>query len=182
MSTLVLWAGVDTHGVSSAYIATDTRLSSSKKLEKVWDVGQKAYCSSSAPLIAGYVGSSFYAANIVPRLVTYGEAILSEVGEVESFLRTLTTFAHSALFSASPSDNTFFEIATAFRLADGTFGFGVLSATRADVTYQIIDRPSESAILHLTGTGAAFVRYKFAEWRKANAADTSRAIYSACSG
>jgi hypothetical protein len=179
MSTLVLWAGVDTRGISSAYIATDSRLSDSKKLEKVWDAGQKAYSSTSAPLLAGYVGSSFYAAHIVPRLVTYGEAILPEVGDDESFLRALATYARSALSSAPPSDDTNFEITVAYRLTQGFFGFGVVSSAKADVAYRIVGRPSKSAILHLSGTGASFVRHKFEEWRKTNAADTSRAIYSA---
>ena len=179
MSTLLLWAGVDSHGVASAYIATDSRLSNSPDLTEVWDVGQKAYCSTSAPLLAGYVGSSFYAAHLIPRLIAYGEAILSGAIDSHSFLTSLSEFTYTAISSAPPTHDSDFEVALAFRLDTGKFCFAVLSATPAGVDFRDLSIPIQSAIMHTSGTGAAFVHHKFNEWRQTNSADTSRAIYSA---
>ena len=179
MSTLLLWAGVDSHGIASAYIATDSRLSSSVDLKEVWDAGQKAYCSTSVPLIAGYVGSPFYAAHVVPRLVAHAEVILPESVSSEQLLESLSRFVHAAISSAPRSHDTAFQIALAFRFSDGIFGFGILNVTASSVAFQVLAGPHKSAILHTSGTGGDFVRTKFEEWRKTNAADTSRAVYSA---
>jgi hypothetical protein len=58
MTTIVTWAAVDTHGVSSIYIASDSRISWGATT--VWDSGRKTFASQDCPFVFGYWGDVLF--------------------------------------------------------------------------------------------------------------------------
>lgn len=51
MMLLASWAAIDTHGISSAYIVSDSRISWGNK--KYFDFGKKVFASKKYPEIFG---------------------------------------------------------------------------------------------------------------------------------
>ena len=180
MSTLVCWAGVDTHGASSLYIATDSRISfGSTALSPTWDSGQKAYASAGAPLILGCVGDGFYPAHITPRLLTYGEALFESGIDPEASIEKLRLFAKAALRGAPTLSPEGFRIVLGMRFDVNNFQICVLVASRSDVRVEKYPIPQKSGIVYAAGTGANFVRDRLVRWQETRASDTSRGVYSA---
>jgi hypothetical protein len=67
MTLLVSWAGVDTHGTASAYIAADSRISWGNPA--VFDHGRKVYALRSSPDILGYCGDVLFPAIVLSQIV-----------------------------------------------------------------------------------------------------------------
>ena len=181
MSTLVCWVGVDPRGVASAYIATDSRISfGGTDTGQIWDTGQKCYCSTLVPFIAGYVGSAFYPAHLIPRLATYAEAIWQLHESANDLLHSLCEFVTTAL-SGAPENDHFgdVEMVVAFRFRNEEFTVAVIVPGRDRTGYVVKPLPIKSGVVHSCGSGASFLRRKVREWQRTHAADTSRAVYSA---
>lgn len=181
MSTLVCWVGVDTHGTSSVYIATDSRISLAQRISGPnWDNGQKAYASSSMPLILGYVGGGFYSVHVAPRLIAYSQAIAKTTEAPEEAIQRMVKFTEAAMASAPALITTEFEFICALRgPTKNAFVVASIYASRSGAHSRIHGLPEKSGIVHIAGSGADFVKRRFDEWQKSHAADTSRAIYSA---
>jgi hypothetical protein len=67
MTLLVSWAGVDTHGVASAYIAADSRISWGGAA--AFDHCRKVYALRSSPDILGYCGDVLFPAIVLSQIV-----------------------------------------------------------------------------------------------------------------
>jgi len=67
MTSIVVWAGVDTHGPSSLYVASDSRISWGK--DDSWDQGRKVFSSASNPHIFGYWGDVIFPALAIPTII-----------------------------------------------------------------------------------------------------------------
>lgn len=61
MTLLASWAAIDTHGISSAYIVSDSRISWGNK--KYFDFGKKVFASKKYPEIFGYAGDVLFPVN-----------------------------------------------------------------------------------------------------------------------
>lgn len=66
MTLLVSWIGVDTHGVSSAYIASDSRVSWGKVAN--FDHGRKVFALSQSPDILGYCGDVLFPTMVLSQI------------------------------------------------------------------------------------------------------------------
>ena len=66
MTLLVSWIGVDTHGISSAYIVSDSRFSWENGH---FDYGKKVFASHLYPEIFGYVGDVLFPSIILSQIV-----------------------------------------------------------------------------------------------------------------
>lgn len=67
MTSVAIWAGVDTRGPASLYIASDSRLSWGGGV--TWDQGRKVFSSMSKPHIFGYWGDVLFPALTIPVIV-----------------------------------------------------------------------------------------------------------------
>jgi hypothetical protein len=67
MTLLVSWAGVDTHGIASAYIASDSRITWRPDL--FFDHCRKVYALRSSPDILGYCGDVLFPSMILSQIV-----------------------------------------------------------------------------------------------------------------
>jgi hypothetical protein len=69
MTSLIAWAGMDPHGQSSLYFATDSRISWSVD-PPFWDLGRKVFACRSAPDLFAFTGDGLFAVTVISRLCT----------------------------------------------------------------------------------------------------------------
>lgn len=67
MTLLASWIGVDTHGPTSAYIVSDSRISWGTR--SVFDYGKKVFASSQYPEIFGYAGDVLFPSIVLGQIV-----------------------------------------------------------------------------------------------------------------
>lgn len=63
MSLVIAWIGIDTHGITSAYIASESRVSWNGK--KYYDACKKVFHSSKYPEIVGYCGDVLFPSLVI---------------------------------------------------------------------------------------------------------------------
>ena len=67
MTLLASWIGVDTHGPTSAYMVSDSRISWG--LNSKFDYGRKVFASSQYPEIFGYAGEVIFPSVVLSQLI-----------------------------------------------------------------------------------------------------------------
>ncbi len=181
MTSIAVWAGVDTHGVASLYVASDSRISWG--LSYRWDQGRKVFACRSQPHIFGYWGDVLFPALCLPVLVDRiddGLLARSESAEHEEVLRAL-----QSLWSGyPPQEKRDLGIIHASRAGDGTgcvFKLAIITYEKKSDSWDIrlAPMPPSSAVLQVAGSGTQAVRRSLDLWQMSNAAGTSRAIFSA---
>jgi len=72
MTLLVSWVGIDTHGPSSIYIASDSQISWGTSAK--FDLGRKVFAFSKWPDILGYCGDVLFPSIVLNQIVELGDA------------------------------------------------------------------------------------------------------------
>lgn len=70
MTMLASWVGIDTHGIGSAYIVSESRFTwkQSRKIY-TWDYGKKVFASCAYPEIFGYAGDVLFPTVILSQII-----------------------------------------------------------------------------------------------------------------
>lgn len=68
MTSLAVWPGIDSRGLSTIYTASDSRLSWPGSTD-FWDCGSKVFACPSSPDIFGFYGDVLVPSMVLPRLV-----------------------------------------------------------------------------------------------------------------
>jgi hypothetical protein len=189
VTSIAVWAGVDTHGVTSLYIASDSRITWGKAY--TWDQGRKIFVSSSFPHIFGYWGDVLFPALALPVLIDRVDRGLLKEGD--SGWQENIEQAVRRLWSNYPvPERRDLGVVHGFRSGDGTkctFKFAILTYEALTDTWdtRVVPMPSMSSILHIAGSGSQSVRRAHKLWQASGAMGTSRAVFSAfcesiCSG
>ena len=186
MTTIVVWVGIDSHGPSSAYIASDSRFSwRSQNRIDAWDHGRKTFASVRHPDVAGYWGDvlfpvvtlSQYFANLDSGVVAR-KASLSD-----RRFQALEQLLHLSFSELSDRQRRPFAVVYASRDGsgmEGTFHIRTVSWSADNGWARKGFRlPSASGAIHLSGSGAAVARLHLARWTTSTEGGTSRAVYSA---
>ena len=71
MTTLIGWVGVDQRGLSSAYLASDSRLSSNGAK---WDCGRKLFACKTTPDVFGYCGAVLFPSLVLGQITEIVDA------------------------------------------------------------------------------------------------------------
>lgn len=69
VTSIAVWAGVDTRGVASLYIASDSRISWSDTHR--WDQGRKTFACLTQPYVFGYWGDVLFPALAIPAITQH---------------------------------------------------------------------------------------------------------------
>jgi hypothetical protein len=182
MTSIVVWAGVDTHGPASLYVASDSRISWGE--HQSWDQGRKVFSSSSQPHIFGYWGDVLFPALAIPVIIDrIDRGVLTCRGrswhsEIEQEIRLQWSNYPTATLQSD------FSIVHGFRTGAGTnctFSIAIFTYKRESdnwVTLQI-EMPQTSAVLRIAGSGTPEIRKSLSLWQSSSAANTSRAVFSA---
>ncbi|MFE9182718.1 hypothetical protein ACFYMB_05220 [Micromonospora haikouensis] len=180
MTSIVAWAGVDTRGVASVYIGSDSRISWGNNL--FWDQGRKVFACTVKPDIFGYWGDVLFPALAIPVLVER----IDKAGRSPSGASIVNVEqAIRRLWRDYPlKEQRDIGIIHAARHGDGmTSKFAIsiytYSASTRGWKATQVTMPDSSSLLKVAGSGAAAVRVAHDLWQASSARNTSRAVFSA---
>lgn len=184
MTLLVCWAGIDTHGTSSLYIASDSRIFWSKST--TFDAGRKVFAFAKWPDVLGYCGDVLFpsiALNQIVDLADAGllfapsfspkqkfQAIFDKLTDLCSVYPALSAgLANNKLMivhgSRDPKNNKDFFCHSISRTAEGRW------------RGEEMPMPQASDVLFSLGTGASDFQANYLRYRSGPTKDTSRAVF-----
>lgn len=184
MTLLVCWAGIDTHGTSSLYMASDSRISWKDSAQ--FDYARKVFAFSNWPDVLGYCGDVLFPSIAIGQIVELADAglLFSEnfspkqkfqaiVDKLNDLFRQYPAL-HSGLSenslsiihgSRAPDNNkNFFSHTIRWSEAKGWHG-----EDRA--------MPAASDVLFALGSGANEFTEGLGRYRSGPTKDTSRAVF-----
>lgn len=181
MTSLLAWAGVDSRGPASLYIASDSRISWGRSHR--WDNGRKTFASSHAPYAFGYCGDVLFPSMALPIVLEQLAAGAlsanprSAFGEIGAQIRQLW-------LTYPEQEHRDFSVIMAARTSEGMrarFLLALMTFKASNGTWDIreVEMPSTSASLIVGGTGSSEIRAAEHLWQKSAHANTSRAVFSA---
>lgn len=179
MTSIAAWAGVDSRGLSSLYIASDSRISWTGRKRSSWDQGRKVFACYSKPHIFGYWGDILFPVLALPVLVDRID---------RGFLASADQDGHASIYQAirrlweGYPAGLDFSIVHGLRIGDtmsSRFSLAVMTYRGGTWSTQSLDMPGKSALLLSEGSGKWAVRRAYREWQESHSANTSRAVFSA---
>lgn len=183
MTSLVCWIGVDERAQSSAYIATDSRISWGAKTH--WDSGRKAFACQSRPDLLAYVGSVLFPSLVLGQIVSAIDAglIVSNTDTPQQRADKIGDAIEQAFQGMPLGARDEFTILYVTRQGEemkSTFHAFSLSWAHTDHWSRAsIAPPTRSDAIAIWGSGAKSVRKWRARWNRSSQKDTSRAVFSA---
>lgn len=206
MTSFIAWSGADTHGTSSLYFASDSRISWDKSGVNRWDTGAKVLASQNHPELFGYTGYALLPFTVLTQACTAIDAGLrdpqaekSADGKCDWLLERIKeqTLAHPALpdsdftilYGVRSGCRTYIQ-----RKGNGneppvhdpsdpkaTFTLYVLTWKAASKSFTSTRLPVPqvcSTILRLAGTGADGIKAAQDVWLRSTDSGTSRTMFS----
>jgi hypothetical protein len=183
MTSLAAWIGVDSRGPSSAYIASDSRLTWPGNLK--WESGRKIFSCHTSPDLFGYCGDAVFpchALSSVIQMIDGGSVFGRDDTAAEKFDRVSALLKSS--FSTYPT-----EIGMAFTIVHWSrTGAGSRSTFELrTLTWDIVNGwqvkqfalPARSALILSVGSGHATITTMNHAWEKTAVGGTSRAVFGA---
>jgi hypothetical protein len=189
MTTLASWAGLDSRGVSSLYIVSDSRFTISGTATVHTNSGQKVYVCSREPHIFGFCGSVHFPSAVLPFIIHAIDTKQlftekdDENAKQQKVLSLLGKRMGEMLRAPEGKYISGFNILHAARSGVGlksSFRLWRISWTPFD-SWQVSDipMPTHSKLLYDDGSGATALRVEHDNWQKSDVSKTSRAIFSA---
>lgn len=189
MTTLASWAGVDSRGIASLYIVSDSRFTISGTEKVHTNAGQKVYVCSNEPHLFGFCGSVYFPSTVLPFVV-------QEIDTNQLF----TEEDDLSVRQQKVLDLLDKRMGQMLRTPEGKYisNFNILHAGRGNVglkssfrlwriswtpfaSWQVSDipMPTHSKLLYEDGSGVTALRVEHDTWQKSDVSRTSRAIFSA---
>lgn len=186
MTLLVSWMGVDTHGVSSAYIATDSRLSWGKKY--TFDHAVKTFYLRNFPAVVGYYGDSLSALMIISQATNIIDSMSANSSGmtfdlvVDVFERIIRNgYVNYPAGSVEYSGSVGIVVAGRETIESESFKTATIEigAPGTPAVKKIIELPLKSGVIHCGGSGNNKFNSKFENYNKLGNANTSRNVFHA---
>lgn len=189
MTTLASWAGLDSRGVASLYLVSDSRFTISGTKKVHTNAGQKVYVCNTEPHLFGFCGSVHFPSTALPLIARaidtnqlFGEKDDLSVKQ-QKVLDLLDERMGEMLRTPEGKYISSFNILHAARGHVGlksSFRLWRISWTPFD-SWQVSDipMPTHSKLLYDDGSGATALRVEHDNWQKSDVSKTSRAIFSA---
>lgn len=184
MTLLVAWAAVDTHGTSSMYIASDSRISWSTKA--TFDMGRKVFAFRKHPDILGYCGDVLFPSLALNQIVELADAgLLFEGGfggneKFQAIVKKLNDLAHEYPKLHAGFEENRLTVIHGSRQAGNGEKFSCRSISW-DKSHRWIGKtaqmPTKSDVLFALGSGAATFSSNLARYKSGPTAGTSRAVF-----
>lgn len=184
MTLLVSWAAVDTHGTSSIYIASDSRISWGTTA--TFDHGRKVFAFQNHPDILGYCGDVLFPSLALNQIVELGDAGLlfspSSTGrqKFQAIVNKLNDlFQEYPHLHVGLAENSLSVVhASRDATSSNSFSCHVISWDITDgwrgETAQL---PSTSDVLFALGSASKAFNTNLERYRSGSTAGTSRAVF-----
>lgn len=171
MTSIVIWAGVDSHGPSSLYMAADSRITWGSN-NSTWDQGRKTFASQRFPDVACFLGDVLFPLTAIAQffeVLDSGLICLDDSAPEERF-RAFEGRIRISLDSMSADRREAFTIfygsrdgslmKSTFRCWAVSWRKGAGEWTRVDLTI-----PSDSDVVRVDGSGKDHIERHIAQWR-----------------
>ena len=185
MTTLIAWVAVDSRRPSSAYIASDSRISWDDG--STWDHGKKTFASAQLPDIAGFSGDVLLSTMILSQyfaLLDSG-AIEEQSHEPSQRIDLLYGYLRRASETMPNMFHKDFSIIYMSRESESmdsifkTHIFKFKKSAECKWERQEIPPPEESSLLVIQGSGKESYWKASRPWEQSEHKGTSRSVYSA---
>ncbi|CAA0080090.1 Uncharacterised protein [Zhongshania aliphaticivorans] len=158
MTLLVAWAGIDSRGPASVYIATDSRVSWGSKGH--FDHANKTFALQKFPAIIGYCGDSMASLMLISQAITLMEAVPESHGQnLENLVDVLIRFAvrNYSQYPAELSSGSFTVVICGKSRTEsaGEFACYQVDSTFDKTTKKFLKLPEQSGPIVVAGSGAS---------------------------
>ena len=182
MTSVAAWIAVDSRGPSSAYIATDSRLTWGAS--EHWDYGRKAFASSRYPDISAYVGDVLFPSMLLSQYTDVRDAdrtadYLSS-GDRFAKLVEACRLTHKDLPANQKRPFTIVHVSREGEGMVAAFQVRTLTYRRGGWETECLSSDWErSTIVRAEGSGRDAVLAANERWESGESGGTSRACFSA---
>lgn len=182
MTVLVSWAGVDSRGPASLYLASDSRMSWPDK--SCWDYGRKLFASQVTPDVLGYSGDAFPPTQVLSQITSRLDAGAFFQGNESCDTRAelIAAFIADSMSSYPPPHRGEFQVLYGTRVGEGnraTFFAYRIDFRGGSTRTQQATMPIESNVLCVVGSGRNAMEKRLAAWQISDVGRTSRAVFGA---
>jgi hypothetical protein len=183
MTSLIAWVGIDSRGQTSAYLASDSRISWGDSAS--WDTGRKLFVSASFPEIFGYCGDVIFPSQILSHIIEQidNNLLLQKEDSIENKIKKIFHCIQTDFQDYPESLNKGFEILYFSREncgMDTKFHLSKIKWNHHN-KWQIksIPLPRQSGLVNYTGSGVNSIYNWYRRWQHTEIKGTSRAVFSA---
>ena len=183
MTSLIAWIGVDSRGQSSAYLASDSRVSWGQYTS--WDTGGKLFASSCFPEIFGYWGDVTFPSQILPHTLEQIDKnlLIQKDDTVDQKISKIFKCIQNDFQDYPEKVKRGFEILYFSRESFGMNSKFHLSIFKWDKinkwNFEKVALPQRSGLVNYTGSGARSIHEWYMRWQNTEVKKTSRAVFSA---
>jgi hypothetical protein len=183
MTSLIAWIGVDSRGPSSAYIASDSRLSWPAGC--TWDHGRKLFASRLYPHVLGYCGDVLFPSQTLSQVAELidARALFAPTDGVDVCVDRVVSVIDRAFQTYPLAARKPFEVLYCLRQGDAVPSLLHVRSISFDSTgssrVAAIELPAHSDVICVLGSGAPAVRESLAAWQSSDVGGTSRAAFAA---
>lgn len=184
MSLVVGWVGVDTHGIASAYLASDSRISLTNG--KHFDYARKVFASQKYPEIFGFSGKALFPSIILTQIIELIDNGLLLDDDMDTKAKNGIVFAKIKElydeYGIKDIDNSRVEIVHFTKSTHGknpSFNcYHLLLDGDKKVRNQEIELPKRSGVVIILGSGFNGFRSKYThQYQKSKNMNTSRNVF-----
>lgn len=184
MTTLVSWAGVDSRGVASIYLASDSRITWGER--DTWNYGKKLFYAKSSPEVFGFCGDVIFPAQVLDQLceeIDAGGGFPSEF-DFEGKLSIVHQRIASAFVNYPRLQRNEFEVFYISRMGAGMksefYAGRVYWEKGGDVEFEVMSVPSiTSGLIKVAGSGVGALNNWSYKWGNSDVKGTSRSVFAA---
>lgn len=182
MTMLASWVGIDTHGVTSAYIVSDSRFSWGNN--NTFDYGKKVFASKKFPELFGYVGEVLFPSIVLSQIIEMidAEILLTERMNckqkhkviIEKICHSLSKYPD--VLGGNTIQIIHISRETVF-VGYPSFHHYLLTYDKTKWTDKEKNLPNKSGLLHILGSGAKEFRDNYVKFQNGNNSSTSRNVF-----
>lgn len=178
MTTLISWKGVDTHGISSIYIASDSRVTFSANVHS--DNCRKILVSTKHPLIFGYCGDVvyplFHIGAILSLIDSFGISCIGNNFDDHCFsICSMLNSSSEEYFKSIKTESTIIFVEREFIGMDSIFRMCKFKFINGKYINEKIDIESSSPLIFAGGSGG--IMYTDLYYDKFRANSVSREVF-----
>lgn len=183
MSLIVAWYAIDTHSISSAYIASESRVSWSDG--NTYDSCRKTFFSTKYPELIAYCGDVLFPSLLISSIVESmdnGMIISDTDNAIERFRKfKKLLFNEFHKYPRSKVGNAFELLYINKNVTNNNYpnfyAYAISWKKSSGFRSKTIKPPSKSGIIHIMGSGASVYRKKYKDFQNFKNRGTSRNIY-----
>lgn len=183
MTSLIAWIGIDSRGQTSAYLASDSRLSWGNSAN--WDTGGKLYASYNFPIIFGYCGDVTFPSQILPHTIEQIDSnlLFDQEDTIDNKISKIFHNIQNNFQNYPEKFNKGFEILCFLREHCGMKTkfhlFKIVWSKLSEWKVATIPLPNQSGLVDYSGSGAKSIFHWYRKWQNTEIVGTSRSVFSA---